>query len=279
MADVELVRRAQLMLGTIVEVAVDPAHQDAILLAFEAIRHVHSRMSFHEEVSDLALLRTAPAGSLVSVDVHTVAVLRIAQDLHHASGGLFDVSIGRQLVKTRFLPRTGIPHLGRFTGGTADIEIVDDRHVRCHRPMLIDLGGIAKGYAVDCAVEALQKAGAAHGIVNAGGDIRVFGKPAFPIHVRTANGGFAEPIILQECAIASSENSSNRKRVSGKTATPHIGPRRVPIVCDHVTSVIASRCVIADAMTKVAMIDADLADVILADYEGCVLRPAMKLAA
>jgi FAD:protein FMN transferase len=279
MEDISLVRRARPLLGTIVEVAVDPGHSDAIDLAFDAIRHVHNRMSFHEESSDLAALRSAPAGSLVPVDVHTVAVLRIAQDLHRASGGLFDVSIGRQLVKTRFLPRLGIPHLGRFTGGAADIEIVDDRHVRCHRPMLIDLGGIAKGYAVDCAVEALQKAGAAHSIVNAGGDIRVFGKPAFPIHVRTANGGFAEPIMLQECAIASSENSSNRKRVSGKIATPHIGPRRVPIVCDQVTSIVASRCVIADALTKVAMIDADLADVILADYAGYVLRPAMKLAA
>jgi thiamine biosynthesis lipoprotein len=44
--------------------------------------------------------------------------------------------------------------------------------------MRLDLGGIAKGYAVDKAVEAMWREGAIGGMVGAGGDIRCFGKPA-----------------------------------------------------------------------------------------------------
>ena len=274
-----LVRRARPWLGTIVEIGISAEHESAIEAGFAEIARIHRLMSFHEPTSDLANLREANAEELVEVDADTVAVFRVAADLHQSTDGLFNIAIGRQLVLTRFLPRMGADHLARFNGDASDIEIVDDRHVRLHRRVLIDLGGIAKGYAVDCAIAALQAAGVPKGIVNAGGDLRVFGDAPMPIEVRAAQGGCSAAFAVQNIAVASSENSRTRLTVRGQIATPHIGRDKRPAIIDHTVTVTASTCIIADAMTKVAMVDPDLADRLLAAHGGQVVRFAMSEAA
>jgi len=50
--------------------------------------------------------------------------------------------------------------------------------------MTLDLGGIAKGYIVDETVKFLQKQGIKKGIVNAGGDLKVFGEKSYSIAIR-----------------------------------------------------------------------------------------------
>lgn len=271
MEPVPLTRRAQLLLGTIVEVAVNPAHEASIDAAFEVIRHVHARMSFHDPASDLAALARAAVGETVAVDPATVTVLRTALKLHEQSGGLFDVTIGRELVRARFLPRNAVSHLSIFGGISADIKIVNDRHVRLGRRVLIDLGGIAKGYAVDMAVAELRRTGAVYGIVNAGGDLRLFGDVAIPVTMCDGNGGYATLPDLRNLAVASSENRRMRHRIDGQIRTPHMGLDRASVIIDDTVTVIADTCMIADALTKVAMTDPDLADRILADHNGFVV--------
>lgn len=266
-----LTRRAQPLLGTIVEIAVDPENEGCIDAAFEAVRHVHARMSFHESGSDLAALARATAGQYVAVDPATVTVLRAALKLHEQSGGLFDVAIGRELVRARFLPRDTLSRLSSYGGTSADIEIVDDCHVRLARLVLIDLGGIAKGYAVDLAVAVCRQAGAAYGIVNAGGDLRLFGDADIPVTVRHGGGGYVALPNLRDVSVASSENVRARRRISGLVRTPHIGENRAPVVIDHPVTVIANTCMIADALTKVAMTNPYLADRILVDHDGFVV--------
>lgn len=267
----DLVSRCQPLLGTLVEVSVPATAAGSIDAAFATMRHVHRLMSFHEAGSDLARLRQAPAGSVVTVDAETVVVLRLALDLFHRTRGLFDVTIGRELVRSGFLPRAGIGDLRNFTGSGKDIEIVDDRNVRCHRRMLIDLGGIAKGYAVDRAVAALVAANAGAGLVNAGGDLRGFGGRPWPIHLRDGDGGLTRTVRLVDRALASSSNRLNLRRHNGLKWSPHLDHERKPVLIDSTISVVAGRCVMADALTKVAMIDPDLANAILAPEGGSVL--------
>ncbi len=274
-----LVRRARPWLGTIVEIGVSAEHESAIEAGYVEITRIHRLMSFHEATSDLAKLREAKAGALVEVDADTVTVLRVAADLHKSTDGLFNIAIGRQLVRTRFLPRMGADHLGQYIGDASDIEIVDDRHVRLHRRTLIDFGGIAKGYAVDCAVAVLQAASVPTGVVNAGGDLRVFGDAPMPIEVRAAQGGYSAAFAVQNIAVASSENSRTRRNVQGQILTPHIGRDNRPATIDQTVTVTASTCVMADAMTKVAMVDPDLADRLLAAHGGQVVRFQMSEAA
>ncbi|WP_340266251.1 FAD:protein FMN transferase [Sphingobium mellinum] len=270
-----MITRCRPLLGTLVEITVPEGSEDAVGPAFAAMAEIHARMSFHDPASDLAALRTAPPGEVVMVDCETVWVLRMAVALHEATEGLFDVAVGRALVRGGFLPREGIMHLNRFTGTTADIEIIDDRNVRCHRRTLIDLGGIAKGHAVDRAVETLVAAGASAGLVNAGGDLRTFGERDWQVQLRDADEAIRHVVTVPDCAIASSANLHNRRQVKGRPHGPHIGWNGTPVLTDQRVTVIAERCIIADAMTKVAMVNADLADEILEAHRGYVLRAAL----
>ena len=268
-----LIRRARPWLGTIVEIAVPPPGEAAIDAGFAAIRHVHERMSYHDAGSDLERLRDAALGTLVAVDAETIAVLRTAAIINRDTDGLFDVSVGRHLVDAKFLPPRGDRRLCAITGTAADIEIVDDRYVRLHQPVMIDLGGIAKGHAVDLAVVALISAGCSHGIVNAGGDMRIFGDCPQPIWIRQAGGGLSEPIMVSDSAVATSSNLHSRKRIGRRWVSPHIGRAGAPILGECAVTVIAPTCIIADAMTKVAMADAALADHLLLRYGGHMITP------
>ncbi len=70
-----------------------------------------------------------------------------------------------------------------------DIELPEPEMVVIRKRVALDLGGIAKGFAVDRAIEQLMAAGCIGGQVNAGGDMRVFGENATPVWLRTDRGG------------------------------------------------------------------------------------------
>jgi FAD:protein FMN transferase len=267
-----LLRQAQPWLGTNVVVRIDPSAAHAIPAGFAAIAHVHRVMSFHEPTSDLARMRRARRDEVLELDPHTVNVLRIAHELHDASGGLFDVAIARHMIRARFLPRDGIAHLNRFLGDMSDLHIEDDTHVRMKRRVAVDLGGIAKGYAVDQAVAAMRSTGARYGIVRAGRDQRVFGDLEMTTTLRFGKGRSAKLGDVRDCAVAVSENARDRHTVDGIVRTPHIGRNGSSVLISDLLVVCADLGVIADAMTKVAMSDPALAGTLLKKWNGYVVN-------
>ena len=266
-----MITRCRPLLGTFVEVTVPAAQSAAIDRAFAAIEHVHRCMSFHDPDSDLGKIRTAPAGATIQLDPETVSVLRLAIELYAQSIGLFDVTVGRALVRTGFLPRAGIDHLAAFPGTSADIAIIADDQITIARRMIVDLGGIAKGHAVDRAVAALQAAGVAEGLVNAGGDLRAFGDRDWTAELRDADNIVRFAATVNNAALASSANLIGRRRLRGQAYSPHFGSGGQPVLCDHRVSVIAPTCILADAMTKIAMADRGLAQRLLKRYGGYLL--------
>lgn len=268
-----MITRCRPLLGTFVEISVPEGQELAAERAFAAITHVHRRMSFHEQNSDLAKLREATPGTVVEVDEETVAVLRTAIALFRETSGLFDVGVGRNLVSNGFLPRDGLSRLDHYCGTVADIEIVDDRHVRSHRSLLIDLGGIAKGYAVDRATEVMLEHGVSEALVNAGGDLRAFGEKDWPVSLRDADGEIRFMVPVRNCAMASSSNLGNRRRIRGREVSPHVGYSRNSVLADSRVTVIASTCIIADALTKVALADDGLAKQIAHRFDARLLDP------
>ena len=111
--------------------------------------------------------------------------------------------------------------------------------------------GIAKGYAVDCATEGLRNAGAEQACVNAGGDLRVIGPRAERVHVRDALGGVMAAIDVIDGAIASSTSAP-----PGTAAQHWHGSECRAVNGYRTVTVAASRCVIADALTKVVLAQA-----------------------
>ena len=176
-----VVERAQPWMGTLVSMRVEGlpalgAHR-AIDAAFAEVAAVHRLMSFHQEDSDVCRLNRLAVRRPVAVHPYTSEVLQWALKFSFFSVGCFDISVARELVDRQFLPRPS----GRKCDPKSswrDIELRRDGRVTFHRPLWIDLGGIAKGYAVDRASETLRSWGAQKSVVNAGGDLRVTGKAA-----------------------------------------------------------------------------------------------------
>jgi thiamine biosynthesis lipoprotein len=212
-------------------------------------------MSFHDRASDLSRLNHAGVGKPVEVHPYTYEVLQQAIKISAFSSGCFDVTIGAELVEWDQLPRpvhTGeIPH-----GSWKDIELLASNRVVSHRPLWIDLGGIAKGFAVDRATDYLRKHGALQTVVNAGGDIRVQGKDAEPIQLSGESTNGRMPVLeLMDGSVASSSGHLQRRWHKGRLCGPHVdGLHRTPAPTDRFVSVVAERCTIADALTKVVMV-------------------------
>jgi len=243
-----MLRRARPLLGTFVEIAASAADPEterrACDVAFEAIADVHRLMSFHEPGSDVSRLNRIAHRRPLEVDPRTFTVLRRALEMSRLSRGAFDCTVGARMVELGLLP-------GRVRstvrGDHRDVELDAEGRVRFRRRLAIDLGGIAKGFAVDQAVAALQRAGADAGCVNAGGDLRVFGDRAWPIALRRPDA--ARRLVplppLRDRALATSADSFV---AGGHLLDPATGrPRRRP----QSVSVIAASCMDADALTKV----------------------------
>lgn len=270
----DLARRSQPLLGTFVEISVPRSHADALDGAFAAIAAVHSAMSFHEADSDIGRINRAATGEVIECDPQTVEVLRTARLLFDDSDGLFDICVAPRLVRDGYLPADPKCPVARSSGNCGDVEIVDERAVRLHKSVMIDLGGIAKGYGVDRAIDFLKQAGVPSAMVNAGGDLRCYGDDPWPVQLRNADGSLGQAISLSNSAIASSANRLTRKRKLTGMVTPHIGANGRPVRIDKTISVVAQQCVWADAMTKIAMADLALAGKLLAPDGGYVLDAA-----
>ena len=265
--------RAQPWLGTLVEITIDDALGEAELLAcfndaFAAIAEVHRLMSFHDPASDVSRINRAAIGESVEIHAHTDEVIRCALSMASASDGLFNISCAPMLVEWAYLP---IP-----AGDTAVYlpcrpTLVREygHRIRKLSAAWIDLGGIAKGYAVDLAIAALRRSGIQSACVNAGGDLRVFGDVRYPIVIRNPERPTVPglQIALRGEALASSGIYFSRKRVDGREYSALInGKNGQAITAGLSVSVRAPCCMLADALTKVVMASADPAHPALSQF-------------
>ena len=251
------VRRARPLLGTLVEIRTTAPNAacaaQAVHAAFAAIERVQALMSFHDPSSDVSRLNLGAAGRSMHIHPWTYRVLRCAQALHAATHGIFDIATAPALVRGGWLPRNAAP-LPRSGGSTADITLGSGHRVCFRRPLLIDLGGIAKGFAVDRAVAALRRHGAVAGSINAGGDLRVFGPAGEPVHVRRPEspGRFHPLACLYNSAFATSAPYFAARPIYGRLCAPVIDPRNgMPTRQSRSVSVQARTCLLADALCKV----------------------------
>ena len=132
---------------------------------------------------------------------------------------------------------------------------------------VIDLGGIAKGFAVDMAVASLQVQGVEDGIVNAGGDLRVFGPSTHAVTMRHPflPGAYSAPLELHRLACCSSVSSPKLPTCIDPVAAK-------PLPCRAAVTVVAPTALWADALTKIALLDGGaLSPTVCARYGASVL--------
>ncbi len=257
-------RRAQPWLGTLVEVAIAGPLGDAELIscfndAFARVAEVHRLMSFHDPASDVSRVNHAAIGESVEIDAHTFEVIRCALSMASATGGIFDVTCAPKLVEWGYLPMlTG--DLPQHVPGRCALVLQDGNRITKTSAAWIDLGGIAKGYAVDLAIAALRQSGVQSACVNAGGDLRAFGDIAYPVAIRHPlyPHAAAYHTELREAALATSGTYFSRKRTNDRECSALVdGADGQPVTAGFSASVRAPTCMLADALTKVVMASAD----------------------
>ncbi len=173
------------LMDTIVTISVVSSNEtdasESIDRAFEKMYHINDMMNIHDENSEISLLNSK--GDLYDADPELVYVIQRSGYHYEQSGGAFDISIKPllDLWASKYSPG------GPYTDPTTE-EIneslmlvnysyidIQGNDIRLDDGMGLTLGGVAKGYAVDKAVESLVSDGINSGFVNAGGDGRYFG--------------------------------------------------------------------------------------------------------
>jgi thiamine biosynthesis lipoprotein len=246
--------RCQALLGTFVEISIDQDGDEAVNKAFAAIKQVQDLMGFHHPFSELSQINRWAHQVALKIHPWTAQVLRIAQEVHKQSNGLFNCGIGHRLVSAGLLPRH--VNLSKYQlGGIEDVHFLDSELITSPKPLCLDLGGIAKGFAVDQAVESLIASGIQSGCVNAGGDLRVFGQ--YPRSIQIRNPRAPNELIdigsLQNGAIATSGlYFSQRDQEQSHIINPLAQDEsEAHIDFSDSYSILANECVYADALTKV----------------------------
>jgi thiamine biosynthesis lipoprotein len=237
--------------------------QAAIDAAFDQIELVHRLMSYHDPDSDLSRLNRDAPNRAQQVDPHTYEVLRAALRFARLSAGAFDPCVAESLEQWGYLPVvTGTSHnrsaerCRSRRAGWEDIQLLDDHRVRFKRPVRLDLGGIAKGYAVDLATQAMQRANVHEIVVNAGGDMRVAGNRTDRVCLRHPDAPTASVEVLQlrNAALASSGAYFSRRLSGSRQVSALLDPRtREPHLANDGISIRAADCMTADALTKVVL--------------------------
>jgi thiamine biosynthesis lipoprotein len=209
----------------------------------------------------------ARAGRAVPVSALLFAAVSEALRAARATGGLFDPGLGRQISRLGYdrsfvaLPGDAacVPASGVAGGAWRWIELdAAARTVRLPIGLALDLGGIAKGLAVDACLERLGEMGIAPALVSAGGDLAVTGVPP-ACHdwiVALPEAGPHATIALRRGALATSSTRGRRWRRGGALHHHLLDPTSgLPArsgVC--AVSVAADRCAQAEVAAKCAVL-------------------------
>ena len=236
------------MMGTTVTILIahEPraAAEEAVREAFSAMEAAAGSLTRFDGGSDVGRVNASP-GRRVAVGHGTGRIMRDSLALARASDGAFDPTLDRLVELWGFHSRTRpsrIPNDATLTPwqkgpGYRGLEIAQDGQnttLLLNAPHLgIDLGGIAKGFAVDRAVERLRSHGVDHALVEAGGDLyalggRPDGRP-WDIGIRHPRraGSLLKVLQVREEGVATSGDYENHFMADGRRYAhmldPHTG--------------------------------------------------------
>jgi FAD:protein FMN transferase len=263
-------RAFRYLMGTSVQVQAfggnAAARQLAIDEAFAAVTEVDRLMSNYRADSELSHINAAAALGPVAISDPMLRVLETAQKVSADSGGAFDVTVGPLVKLWGFFDKR--PHVpGEAELATVrplvdyrNILIDSERHtVRFARSGVeIDLGGIAKGFAVELAAGVLKRRGLG-GLVDAGGNQYMVGTPPgkrqWTIGVKNpdAPGRLLGAIDMQEGSVSTSANDSNFLVAGGRRYGHLLNPHSLePSTASEGATIVSLDGTLADAVSKAA---------------------------
>lgn len=178
-------RRTQLIMGTLVEITVSHSNTEIIetvtTQAFDEMKRIEQLMSTYLPDSEISRINRAAGKKAIPVSPEVEEVIREGIFWSEQSGGAFDITV-EPLVQLwdfdgekEIIPGKNTLRKTASLVNYKNIEIKDHTVRLKKRGMAINVGGLAKGYAVDRAIS-LLRGKVSNGLVNAGGDLFAFGQ-------------------------------------------------------------------------------------------------------
>ena len=209
---------SRFLLGTVVEITVGKESsekaQRAIKAAFPRIKRIENLMSIYKEGSEVSSLNREAGKSALKVSPEVFEVIKKSLYYSEISEGAFDITVGVleeawgfEDKEYRLPPAEELRRDLRLVN-YKDILLDEERETIRFRKkgMKIDLGGVAKGYAVEEAIKELRKEGVRKALVNAGGDIQGMGEREWKIGLKhpLKKGEILTTLKLRNQAVATS---------------------------------------------------------------------------
>jgi FAD:protein FMN transferase len=260
------------LMGTSVAIEVfggtEAVRRAAIDEAFAAVAEVDRLMSNYRSDSELSLINRSAAGQSVHASGPMFSVLQAAERVSARSRGAFDVTVGPLVALWGFHDKQ--PHLPTATELATIRPLIDYRNVILDSTLqsvrfarvgvAIDLGGIAKGFAVENAAGALRRRGVA-GLIDAGGNQYLLGTPpgksGWTAGVRNPDtrDRLLGVIETTEISISTSADDANFLTIAGRRYGHILDPRTLhPSDAALSVTVLSRDGTLADALSKAAFV-------------------------
>ncbi len=285
--------KKEFLMDTEVEIILPQGNEEDFTAAFNEMRRIEKLMDIHDPESEIFRVNKLADKEPVKVSKEIFEVLKRTLKYSRLTSGAFDVSIrplsalwvGKGKLKE-------VPEARKIEEKLPLVNykniILDERNQTVEfkkKGMALDLGAIAKGYALDRAIKVLQGRGIKEALINAGGDIRVMGERVWKVglqHPRKENEVLAV-IRLKDQAIATSGDYQRyfikeRKRyhhiINPETGYPVTECMSVTILAPQATQadILATSVFILGSEKGMELIESPLKDVegIIIDAQGKV---------
>lgn len=277
-ADLCLFEAAEPHMGTIVHIklyaADQPQAEAGFRAAFDRVRQLDGLLSDYKPDSELNMICRTAVGRPVRISSDLFRVLAASQSLAEESQGAFDVTLGpitrlwRAARASRHPPDLAVMREALRFCGYRKLHLDEARRtVMLDQPgMQLDAGGIAKGYAADAALAALEQLGIHSALVAVSGDL-AFGEAPPGQHgwrigipsVEASQAGFSSVLELSHAAVSTSGDAEQHLDSGGARYSHIIAPASgMGLTRDITVTVVAPQGILADGLsTAVSVLGAD----------------------
>jgi thiamine biosynthesis lipoprotein len=289
----------RMVMGTFVNITAVAADEETInksfTAAFDKLTAVDEMMSDYKPESELSKVNRDAFKNPVKISDELFEVIKTALEYSKKTEGAFDITIGPVVELWRRTEKEGKKptekELAWAKARTGYEKLILDEQNRTIRfavdGMILDLGAIAKGYAIDLAVEAMKETGVAGGLIDVGGDIRCFGvSPKFNNVWRigmedpTGTEDLLKIMNLTDTAIATSGDYRRFVMIDDKRFSHIINPQTTKSAAELTSvTVIATTAMQADALaTSVSVMGQQEGLELIESLDGveAILIPAGK---
>lgn len=185
----------RLMMGTLVAITTwdvpDQIERDGVVAAFQEMDRIEKMMSRHLPNSPLSQINRADLGKSIPLPQELAEIIQLAIEIEKKTDGAFNQGLGKLVTLWGFSgdsPPNAPPFEEKILAWRKQFHASDAIQLseqnsnqaaqitRINTAVALDLGGIAKGYAIDRSIAVLKAHGIHHALVNAGGDLRVIGR-------------------------------------------------------------------------------------------------------